>query len=72
MSASAIRLLRRAIKASGLSNRKYAEQVLTRDERTIRRWLSGQTAVPRAVIAKLTVESAASARLTRAGARGDA
>ena len=53
------KLLRRAIKASGLSNRKYAEQVLTRDERTIRRWLSGKTAIPRAVIAKLEAERVA-------------
>ncbi len=51
-----IRLLRRAIKRSGLSNRKYATDVLTRDERTIRRWLSGQSAIPRAVVERLTAE----------------
>lgn len=49
-------LLRRAIRRSGLSNRKYAEQVLTRDERTVRRWLSGKTSVPRAVVARLEEE----------------
>lgn len=42
----AIKLLRRSIKASGLSNRKFAEDILSRDERTIRRWLSGETSIP--------------------------
>jgi len=46
----AIALLRRAINRSGFSNRQFAEQVLARDERTIRRWLSGKIAIPAAVI----------------------
>lgn len=45
-----IKLLRRKIKASGLSNRKFAEEILSRDERTIRRWLSGETAIPQIVV----------------------
>jgi transcriptional regulator with XRE-family HTH domain len=43
-------LLRAAIKASGLSARRFAREVLTRDERTIRRWLRGDTPVPPAVV----------------------
>lgn len=46
----AIKLLRRTIKASGLSNRRFAEEILSRDERTIRRWLSGETAIPQIVV----------------------
>ena len=53
-----IRLLRRAIKESGLSARKYATVILTRDERTVRRWLAGDTAIPRAVVERLTSEAA--------------
>lgn len=46
----AVALLRKAIKRSGLSNRQFAEQILARDERTIRRWLSGKVAIPAAVV----------------------
>lgn len=42
-------LLRRAIAASGLSVRKFARDVLTRDPRTLFRWLSGESPLPRAV-----------------------
>jgi hypothetical protein len=42
-------LLAAAIQASGLSARKYAERVLVRDERTIRRWLSGESPLPKPV-----------------------
>lgn len=42
--------LRTAIAASGLSARQYATQVLTRDERTIRRWLAGDSPIPQAVL----------------------
>lgn len=45
-----VALLRAAIAASGLSNRKYAETVLVRDERTIRRWLSGKSPIPKQVL----------------------
>ena len=36
-------LLRAAIEASGLSARRFAVDVLLRDERTIRRWLQPPT-----------------------------
>lgn len=49
-------LLQRAIARSGLSARQYAMQVLTRNERTIRRWLARDTPIPRAVINKLQQE----------------
>ena len=41
-------LLRAAIAASGLSVRKFAV-VLVRDPRTLFRWLSGESPLPRAV-----------------------
>lgn len=47
--AERIALLREAIKRSGLSNRKFAEKVLVRDERTVRRWLAGDGEIPDAV-----------------------
>ena len=43
-------LLRRAIKASGLSARQFAMTILMRDERTIRRWLAGKSPIPAAVV----------------------
>lgn len=46
--------LRAAIARSGLSNRRYAEHVLMRDERTIRRWLSGTQGIPKVVLRRLT------------------
>ena len=49
-----VALLRGAIAASGLSARRYATEVLTRDERTVRRWLAGKSPIPRAVVAMLT------------------
>lgn len=55
----AIRLLRCAITRSGLSARKYAVEVLTRNERTIRRWLAGDSDIPRAVVLRLQREDAA-------------
>lgn len=45
--------LRAAIKRSGLSNRQYAETVLMRDERTVRRWLAGKQAMPAVVVRSL-------------------
>ena len=52
-------LLRAAIEASGLSARRFAVEVLLRDERTIRRWLqppdqSGARPLPRTVRTFLT------------------
>ena len=49
-----VALLRTAIKASGLSARRYAVEVLVRDERTIRRWLAGKSPIPQAVLNHLT------------------
>lgn len=48
--AESVELLRRAIEASGLSNRKFATTVLMRSERTVRRWLAGDAPIPQAVL----------------------
>ncbi len=45
-----IELLGRRISESGLSARRFAVEVLLRDERTIRRWLSGDSPIPRVVL----------------------
>lgn len=42
--------LAEAIAASGMSARQYADQVLLRDERTVRRWLAGDSPIPDPVI----------------------
>jgi hypothetical protein len=42
----ALALLRGAISLSGLSARSFAETVLVRDERTVRRWIAGDTPIP--------------------------
>ena len=47
-------LLVAAIEASGLSAREYAVTVLLRDERTVRRWLAGDSPIPDPVIRFLT------------------
>ena len=47
-------LLRSAIEASGLSARRYAVEVLLRDERTVRRWLDGSSPIPDPVMQFLT------------------
>ena len=43
-------LLERVIAASGMSARQYAVQILLRDERTVRRWLSGASPIPQPVV----------------------
>ena len=43
-------LLRQRIDESGLSARRYAMEVLLRDERTVRRWLAGDSPVPDVVL----------------------
>lgn len=48
--ALALTRLRQAITASGLSAVLYAKQVLIRDPRTCRRWLSGESPIPQSVI----------------------
>lgn len=42
-------LISAAIKASGLSVRGFARDVLTRDPRTVWRWLAGENPLPAAV-----------------------
>lgn len=44
-----VELLSAAIKASGLSVRRFAHDVLTRDPRTVWRWLAGENPLPHAV-----------------------
>ncbi len=39
-------LTRAAVEASGLSSRRFAERIMSRDERTVRRWQSGDTEIP--------------------------
>lgn len=39
-------LLESALALSGLSLRAFAEDLLVRDERTVRRWRSGEIAIP--------------------------
>jgi hypothetical protein len=46
-------LLAAVIAASGLSARRWAEDVAWRDERTIRRWLAGDSPIPAIVVTKL-------------------
>ena len=41
-----VKLLERRIAESGLSARRFAMEVLLRDERTIRRWLAGDSPIP--------------------------
>jgi hypothetical protein len=49
-------LLEQAIKRSGMSARAFAKEVLWRDERTVRRWLSGESPVPAVVADRLREE----------------
>lgn len=39
-------LIRDAIAAGGISSRRFAERLMGRDERTIRRWVAGDVAIP--------------------------
>lgn len=49
-------ILELAIERSGLSARAFARDVLWRDERTVRRWLSGESPVPKVVADRLREE----------------
>lgn len=51
--AEQIALLREAIRRSGLSNRQFAERVMVRDERTVRRWLSGKATIPETALRRI-------------------
>jgi hypothetical protein len=44
-----LRLLRLALIKSDLSSTQFAETVLLRDPRTLRRWLKGDSPIPRPV-----------------------
>jgi len=49
MSTQALRrLLKRRIREADMSTRRFAEDVMVRDERTVRRWLAGST-IPKVV-----------------------
>ncbi|MBA3762232.1 MAG: hypothetical protein H0X04_02665 [Chthoniobacterales bacterium] len=45
-------IVRLMVRRSGLSSRRWAEQAMVRDERTVRRWLAGR-AIPAAVVREL-------------------
>jgi len=45
-----IELLKRRIQESGLSVRQFAIQVMIREDRTVRRWLSGESPTPNVVL----------------------
>ena len=49
--------LARVIAASGLSAARYAREVLVREPRTIRRWLAGDSPIPKEVLAFLAKQS---------------
>lgn len=44
------KLLKRAIARSGLSARQFAVQVMARNERTVRRWLAGESPMSPTVV----------------------
>lgn len=44
------KLLEAAIAKSGMSAAGFAIEILTRDPRTVRRWLEGATAIPPVVL----------------------
>lgn len=48
-----VRLLRQRIEESGLSISRFAEDVTWRESRTIERWLSGESPIPKRVAHKL-------------------
>ncbi len=45
-------IVRLMVRRSGLSSRRWAEQAMVRDERTVRRWLAGRT-IPDTVVKEL-------------------
>ena len=51
-------VLELAIQRSGLSARAFARDVLWRDERTVRRWLAGDSPIPAVVADRLREELA--------------
>jgi DNA-binding transcriptional regulator YiaG len=63
-------LLVAAIDASGLSARRFAMELLTVDERTVRRWLAGdrELAAPVRVLCAAIIADPAVAEILRAAA----
>lgn len=53
MADDSMALFERALAKSGLSLRSFAETVMVRDERTVRRWRAGDTPIPDVVTRKL-------------------
>lgn len=49
-----IALLEKRIEESGLSVRQFALKVMLREDRTIRRWLTGESPIPNLVLDFLT------------------
>jgi hypothetical protein len=45
-----IELLKAAIQKSGLSATRFAEMVMARESRTVRRWLNGTSPIPKAAL----------------------
>lgn len=39
-------LITAAIEASGLAARRFAIRIISRDERTVRRWIAGEIEIP--------------------------
>jgi transcriptional regulator with XRE-family HTH domain len=48
-----IDLLKRRIEESGLSTTAFAERIMLRDARTVRRWLAGDSPIPNQVLSWL-------------------
>lgn len=46
-------LLERALEVTGLSLRSFAERLMIRDERTVRRWRAGDVPIPEVAQRKL-------------------
>lgn len=51
--AEAVALLRRRLAESGLSTGEFARAVLTRDPRTVRKWVADESPIPEVVLDKL-------------------
>lgn len=47
--AEALATLRKVLESSGLSTEQYAERILLREGRTVRRWLADESPIPRVV-----------------------
>lgn len=62
--ASKMKLIRRMIDGSGLTIAKWAAEVPWRDERTVARWLAGDTEVPE-VVRRPLLEMEAAGRYRR-------